>query len=765
MQNKEFSVEVGGKTLTAVFNDMSDQAHGSVILKMGDSAVLATAVMSAEKREGMNWFPLSVDYEEKFYAVGKILGSRFVRREGKPSDEAVLSGRVVDRTIRPLFNSEIRNDIQVVISVLSVGETDPDVLAVNAASLALATSDIPWNGPVSAVRVGQVSVESELITNPTYQEREEANFDMIACGRNSNINMIEVGSNIVAEDFVGSALEYASGDIEKIQKWQKEIVKEIGKTKREMDIPKINPEVVELFKKEIESKLDEAIFHGPGKGPITKLKNEWSKLAEEKFPEENKGLAAELYEEKIDEALHRGALENNKRPDGRKMDEVRPISAKVANISPIIHGSGLFYRGGTHILSVLTLGGPDDSQIVHGIEGELNRKFIHHYNFPPFSVGETGRVGGFNRRAIGHGALAEKALSYVIPSTEDFPYTIRLVSEAMASNGSTSMGSVCGSTLALMDGGVPIKSPVAGIASGLMMDDKGNYKILTDIQGPEDHHGDMDFKVAGTADGITAIQMDVKVDGIPIKILGEALVVAKKARLHILEVMLKEIPEPRKDISPNAPKILVIIIKPEQIGLVIGGGGKTIKDIKEKSGAEITIEDDGTVYLVGKDGSAEKAKEIVEGMTHEYKAGEKFDGVVVKVLDFGAFVRISPWAEGLVHVSEIAPFRVNNVSDFLKEGDKVPVVVKEIDDRDRISLSIKATNPELFKGKEPKGSTIPKTIKIRVKNNISLFFLPLSSSLVLILSCVVLENLFCCSERATSVRDIPSFTSFVTSLV
>ena len=712
MNSKEFSLKIGDKTLTAMFSDMSDQAHGSVILKMGNSAVLATAVMSENKKEGINWFPLSVDYEEKFYAVGKILGSRFVRREGKPSDEAVLSGRVVDRSIRPLFNSEIRNDIQIVISILAVGDIDADILAVNAASLALATSDIPWNGPVSAVRVGQpapskdgsgkTTTDGPLITDPTYAERESAHFDMIACGKDGNINMIEVGGAEVSEDYITKALEHASGDIEKLQVWQKEIVKEIGKTKREVEIEKINPDVVSLFKKEVEPKLDEAIFSGPGKVGIESLEKEWKTLASEKFPDENTSLATNYYEERVDEILHEEAILNNRRADGRRMDEVREISAKVANISPIIHGSGLFYRGGTHILSILTLGGPDDSQVVNGIEGELNRKFIHHYNFPPFSVGETGRVGGFNRRAIGHGALAEKALSYVIPNTEDFPYTIRLVSEAMASNGSTSMGSVCGSTLALMDGGVPIKAPVAGIASGLMMDDKGNYKILTDIQGPEDHHGDMDFKVAGTANGITAIQMDVKVDGIPISILSEALVAAKKARLHILDVMLKEIPEPRKDISPNAPKILVITIKQDQIGLVIGGGGKTIKDIKEKSGAEISIEDDGTVYLTGKDGSAEKAREIIEGMTHEHKAGEKFDGEVIKVLDFGAFVRITPWAEGLVHVSEIAPFRVDNVTDFLKEGDKVPVVVKEIDDRGRLSLSIKATAPNLFEDKKPK---------------------------------------------------------------
>jgi polyribonucleotide nucleotidyltransferase len=704
MNPKEFSALIGGKTLTAIFSDMSDQAHGSVILKMDGTAVLATAVMSEGKKEGINWFPLTVDYEEKFYAAGQILGSRFVRREGKPTDEAVLSGRVVDRTIRPLFNQGMRNEIQVIITVLSIDEYDPDILAVNAASLALATSDIPWNGPVSAIRVGGTSENDGLITDPGYKGREDAYFDMIACGKDGNINMVEVGGAEVSEDYVSKALEHASSDIEKLQTWQKEIIKEIGKTKREVEIEKINPEVVELFKSEIEPKLDTAIFSGPGKVGIESLEKEWKELASEKFPDENVALAVNHYEERVDEVLHKEALENDRRADGRKMDEVRPISAKVANITPIIHGSGLFYRGGTHILSILTLGGPEDSQIVNGIEGELERRFIHHYNFPPFSVGETGRVGGMNRRAIGHGALAEKALSYVIPKTEDFPYTIRLVSEAMASNGSTSMGSVCGSTLALMDGGVPIKAPVAGIASGLMMDDKGNYKILTDIQGPEDHHGDMDFKVAGTANGITAMQMDVKVDGVPIPILSDALAAAKKARFHILDVMTKEIPEPRKEISPNAPKILVLTIKQDQIGLVIGGGGKTIKEIKEKSGAEINIEDDGTVYVTGKDGSAEKAKDIIEGMTREYKAGEKFDGEVVKVLDFGAFVRITPWAEGLVHVSEIAPFRVNNVADYLKEGDKVPVVVKEIDERDRISLSIKATNPNLFEEKSGDGS-------------------------------------------------------------
>jgi len=700
MNHKEYSIEVGGKTITAQFGDMANQAHGAVILKMGNSAVLATAVMSKEKKEGTNWFPLTVDFEERFYAAGKILGSRFMRREGRPSDEATLSARVVDRTIRPLFNAEIRNEIQIVITVLSIDEDDPDILAVNAASLALATSNIPWNGPVSAVRIGQEKEDGGFVINPTYSERESERFDMIACGKDGNINMIEVGGAEVGEEFVTDTLKKASVEIEKLQEWQKKIVKEIGKEKREVEIAKINPEVVELFKKEIEGKLDAAIFSGPGKENIEALQDEWLKLAKEKFPEENHSLSGNYYEEVVDKVLHKEALEKDRRPDGRKMNEVRPISAKVGSITPIIHGSGLFYRGGTHILSLLTLGGPDDAQLLNDIENiDGKKRFIHHYNFPPYSVGETGRVGGANRRMIGHGALAEKALRYIIPDQESFPYTIRLVSEAMASNGSTSMGSVCGSTLALMDGGVPIKAPVAGIASGLMMSADGKYKILTDIQGPEDHHGDMDFKVAGTKNGITAIQMDVKVGGVPIPVLSDALNAAKDARLHILDVMGKVIPEARKNLSPNAPEILIIKIKEDQIGGVIGSGGKVIKDIKEKTGAEITIEDDGSVFLVGKNGSAQKAKEIVEGMTKEYKAGEKFDGVVTKVLDFGAFVKINAWAEGLVHVSEIAPFRVNNVSDFLKEGDKVPVVVKGVDEKDRISLSIKEVSPELFKDK------------------------------------------------------------------
>jgi len=698
MKSKEYSLEVGGEKMTASFTDLADQTNGSVMIRYGDTVVLVTSVMSRDPKEGGDFFPLTVDYEERFYAAGQILGSQFMRREGRPSEEAVLSGRVVDRTIRPLFDSHIRNEIQVVITVLSLGEHDPDVLAVVGASLALGTSDIPWNGPVSAVRIGRQKGLSELTVNPKYVFRndEKTDFDLTACGKDGKINMIELGTKEEQEKTVVDALKKASEEIEKIQTWQKKIIKEIGKEKKVIAKPETPKELTELFKKEIDPKLYDTIFAGPGSKKIDALRDEWLKVAGEKLPEIKGAIALDLYEETVNEILHKEAIENEKRADGRKIDELRPLFAQAGGISPIIHGSGIFYRGGTHILSALTLGGPGDVLVIDGMEEQTKRHFMHHYNFPPFSSGEVGRVGATSRRSIGHGALAEKALLAVIPSKDIFPYTIRLVSEALASNGSTSMGSVCGSTLALMDGGVPIKAPVAGIASGLMMmGDK--YKVLTDIQGPEDHHGDMDFKVAGTRNGVTAIQMDIKIGGIPIPILAEAFEHAKNARLQILDVIEKAISAPRKDISPNAPKILVVKINPDQIGMVIGSGGKTIKEIKERTGAEIDIEDDGTVFLTGKGGAAEAAKKIVEEMTHEYKAGEKFNGEVVRLMDFGAFVKIGYEAEGLVHVSEIASFRIDRVDQYLHEGDIVPVVVKEVDDRGRINLSIKQANPNFIK--------------------------------------------------------------------
>jgi len=699
MTKKEYSLEVGSKTLTAEFNDLTDQAHGAVMLRYGDTIILATAVMGKKPKDG-DFFPLTVDYEERFYATGKILGSRFVRREGRPSTDAILSGRIVDRTIRPLFNQKIRHEVQVVLTTLSIGQEDPDAVSVIAASLALGVSDIPWNGPASAIRIVN---NGSFVVNPHTKDREvsDVKLDMIACGKDEMINMIEVGSKEVSEDVLNQGLSLASTEIEKIQIWQKKIIADIGKKKREVELPVATKGTEELFNEIIAPKLKKFVFSGPGKEKTEEITSEWMKIFNEKYPEGNEGMAMEIFEESVNDLLHQEAIDNDARPDGRNMDEIRPLFAKAGGLSPILHGSGMFYRGGTHVLSVLTLGSPGDAQVMDGLTDQENKRFMHHYNFPPFSTGEVGRIGGTNRRMIGHGALAEKALSSVIPEKEIFPYTIRLVSEALASNGSTSMGSVCGSTLALMDGGVPIKAPVAGIASGLMMRDENNYKVLTDIQGPEDHHGDMDFKVAGTRDGITAVQMDVKVGGIPLKILAEAFEKAKIARFKILDVIEKEISIPRAKISPNAPEIIVMKIKPDQIGLVIGSGGKTINEIRDTTLVEdITIEDDGTIFITGKNETAQKAKDIIYGMTREYKPGEKFEGEVVRLMDFGAFVKIGPNAEGLVHVSEIAPFRVERVETYIKEGDKVPVSVKEVDEKGRLNLSIKAANPDFFSKKE-----------------------------------------------------------------
>ena len=702
MQKKEFSTELNGKKLSAEFSDLVENAHGSVILKYGNTVVLATAVISKDTID-KDYLPLTVDYEEKFYASGQILGSRFMKREGKPSDEAILSGRVVDRTIRPLFDQWIRKEIQVVITILSIEEDDPDVLAVIAASLALGVSKIPFHGPVSAIRIGKHKTDGFEV-NPTYTERENENFelDLIACGQDGNINMIELGGDEAQESVIIDALKKASEEIEKLNAWQKTVIAEIGVPKISLPAPVMPEEIKNLFASDIVPKLESYIMSGiPGGSKIGEIMDIWMTLAGEKYPDIKSAFAEHLFEEKVDAMIHEQVLKNNKRADGRGIDELRPLFAQAGGISSVLHGSGIFYRGGTHILSVLTLGGPSDAQIINGMEESTDAKrFMHHYNFPPYSTGETGRMGGTNRRMIGHGALAEKALLPMIPKNVNFPYTIRLVSEAMSSNGSTSMGSVCASTIALMDGGVPMKAPVAGIASGIMMDDKGNYKVLTDIQGPEDHYGDMDFKVAGTRNGVTAIQMDVKVAGVPIAALVEAFEKAKIARFKILDVILAAIPEVRKDISPNAPKILVLKIRPDQIGGVIGSGGKVIKEIKEKTGADIDIEDDGTVYCTGKDGSAEKAKAIIEALTHEYKPGERYEGLVTKIAEFGAFVKLQGDTEGLVHISEIAPFRVEKVETILRVGEIVPVIVKEVDnDRGRISLSIKLADPDWAKRK------------------------------------------------------------------
>ena len=726
MNKKEYNVEIGGKKLTATFSDLAEQAHGSVMLKYGETIVLATACISKDKQQGLGFFNLTVDYVERFYATGKILGSRFMHREGRPSEDAILASRAIDRTLRPLFDHSIRHAVQVIVTVLSLDKEDPTILAINAASLALAVSNIPWGGPVGAVRIGKYDSD-DLKINPEQelrQDDEKYKFDLTICGKGGNINMIEASAHQTKEEELAEAFKRASEEITKLEDFQKKIVSEIGLPKRVIEKEKIRKDSLKIFNEDILPKIEGALFSGAGKAKIDELHSVWNKIVKEFYTE--KGIEREdfipeddFFDETENEILHKKAIEENKRADGRAIDEVRDLFVQAGGISSILHGSGIFYRGGTHVLSVLTLAGPEERLLVDGMEMKEEKRFMHHYNFPPYSNGEVGRMGNTGRREIGHGALAEKALAMVLPSMLDFPYTMRLVSESMASNGSTSQASICASTLALMDGGVPIKAPVAGIAMGLMLSKAKSrtgeghdsslpfdfaqgqnfeYKILTDIQGPEDHHGDMDFKVAGTLRGVTAIQLDVKVEGVPIKILNEAIMQAKSARGIILDKITKEIALPRPEISPNAPKILIIKIKPDQIGMVIGSGGKTIKEIKGKSGAEITIEDDGTVYLMGRGKTAELAKKVIEEMTHEFKVGEVLKGEIVRIADFGVFVKLNHFTDGMVHISEMASFRVERVIDLARMGMIVPVKIIKVDaEQGKISLSIKEADKDFFK--------------------------------------------------------------------
>ncbi len=698
MKGQTYTVDIEGKVMSATFNNLAGHADGSVMMQMGDTVVLITAVMGEEK-PSMGYFPLSVEFEERHYASGQILGSRFMRREGRPSDNATLSGRVIDRTVRPLFNHSIRNEIQVIATVLAVGEEAPDVLAVIGASLALSVSHIPWDGPVGAVRLGIKKDTGAYVVNPTYTERELGllSAEMLVCGKDGDINMIETGAYELSEESILNAFKKASEINTLIETFEKSIIKEIGKEKKSVTVEVASEALQTLFNTEMREKLVTTLFSNrSGKAHIHELKDAWVALAKEHVEEVGGGNAGDFFEHAVDEELHRGALERGVRPDGRRMDEVRELFAQAGGVSPALHGSGIFYRGETHMFTALTLGGPGDSQILDTIEEDNTKKsFMHHYNFPPFSVGEVGRVGGFNRRMIGHGALAEKALIPVIPEKEVFPYTIRLVSETMSSNGSSSMGSVCASSLALMDGGVPITAPVAGIASGLMMKNREEYVLLTDIQGPEDEHGDMDFKVAGTRKGVTAIQMDVKVGGVTIAMLEGALEKARLARLEILDVMDREINTPRPDISPRAPKIITIKVLPDQIGLVIGGGGKTINGIKDATGVEdITIEDDGTVFITGKNGSAEAARDRILALTHIFAVGEIIeDAEVTRVAPFGAFVKLNAQSEGLVHISEIVPWRLENLDGILNVGDHVKVIISKVEDG-KVGASIKKVDPD-----------------------------------------------------------------------
>ncbi|HUC88849.1 MAG TPA: polyribonucleotide nucleotidyltransferase [Candidatus Paceibacterota bacterium] len=706
MNSKEYELEVGGKKITAIFSDLADQANGSVMLKSEGTVVMATAVISKDGDSNPGFFNLTVEYLEKFYAAGKILGSQFNHREGRPSDQAILAARMTDRTIRPLFDHHIKNAVQVIITVLAIGKADPKTLGVNAASIALYVSDIPWNGPVGAVHVSKTKADETIKINDYIPIADEPVYtlDLLVCGKDQTINMIEAMAFELSEEEMGKCFEVAVAEITKWEDFQKKLRAEFGKEK--LLFPKVETpaEMLSIFDEKVKPMLESGLFSKDSKKITSEAEELWKNIIDGKYdPDDDKGryAAEDHMRHYLDKAFHDAALIKGIRADGRAPDEIRKLYAKAGGISDTLHGSGIFYRGETHVLSVLTLAGPEAMHTIEGMESSCKKRFMHHYNFPPYSSGETGRFGGINRREMGHGFLAEKALTPVIPDKILFPYTIRVVSESVASNGSTSQASICASTIALMDGGVPIKNPVAGISIGLMIDkdDKNKYVLFSDIQGPEDHYGDMDFKVAGTRNGITAIQLDIKVDGVSVMILKDALERAKSARLQILEAIAKEIAGPRANISSNAPMILTVKIKKDQIGMIIGPGGKNINAIREETGTEITIEEDGTVFVTGKNGGAEKAVKIIGEITHEYKVGDTAQGEVVKLMDFGAFVRIGHDTEGLVHISEIAPFRVEKVSDILKEGDKVPIKIIKVDEKGRLSLSIKEADINFFKPK------------------------------------------------------------------
>ncbi len=705
MKIEIFELDLFGQKLKVEFTDLVYQADGSVIVSMGDTKVLATTVISPQVKEGIDFLPLSVEFEEKSYASGRIIGSQFQKREGRPTDEAILSSRIIDRTIRPLFDKWIRNEIQVTATVISLGEYDPDFLSVIASSLALSVSKIPFNSPASSIRVCRKS--GKTIVNPTYKDREESDCQILVCSSSFGLNMIEMSGNEISEKETVEMLKEAKVYLDKILDFQKDIVSKIGQKKILVEKPKYNTKMVELFNEKMSSVIEDMLFTSEnsfissGKDGLKKVFESWQNICKEKLTKEESLNSVMFIDEKIDDLVHTLALNKNKRFDGRKIDEIRPLFAKAGNVSALLHGSGIFYRGGTHILAVTTLGGPKDALIVDGMEQNQIKHFMLHYNFPPYSVGEVGRFGGLNRRVVGHGALAEKSILPVLPSFDDFPYTIRVVAESMSSNGSTSMASVCASTLSLMDAGVPIKRPVAGISSGLILSEKGDYVILTDIAGPEDHYGDMDFKVSGTSLGITAVQMDIKIMGVSIDILKEAFDRAKEAREKILDVISSEIKNPREKISDFAPTVAKIKIAQDQIGLVIGPSGKTINEIKNKTSvSDITIENDGSVYIVGKKESVSMAKSIIESMTKKFEKGDRLSVKIEKIAPFGAFASMSDRVDGLIHISEIKEGFSSTVDKLLKVGDIVPVIIKDVDEKGRYKLSIKEADPNFFNNKK-----------------------------------------------------------------
>jgi polyribonucleotide nucleotidyltransferase len=724
-----YQLKLENKNLEINLKTPAVQAAGSVLAQYGETVVLATVCFGPEK-EGLDFFPLTVDYEERYYAAGKILGPRFTKREGRPSQEAILIARAIDRAIRPLFPKDFKREVQVVITCLSWdGESEPGSLGLIAASLALFLSPLPWQGPIGVVRIGQnkngrhfgdLSVKHDnFILFPNYREREEGDLDLLISAVESNgellINMIEAQGNEVSEETILKAIDFAKPYLKEIIDFQKKILKENPVQKIELKEKVFQENLLSFVKEFLEGKLKEALFSGRliGDPPtrcgdkiegsslgrpadearqdnLKKLEEDLKEKVKENFGENLISQAMEIYEIEKEKIFIETVLNEKIRPDGRKIDEIRPLDVQVG-VLPRTHGSALFSRGLTKVLSITTLGSPGDQQLLEGMEIKGKKRFLHHYNFPPFAPGEIGKIGSPGRREIGHGALAEKALFPLIPSFDDFPYTIRVVSEVLSSNGSTSMASVCGASLSLMDAGVPISKPAAGISIGLVAkEDLKEYLLLTDIQGPEDHLGFMDFKVAGTETGITAIQMDVKIPGITKEILETALTRAKEARLKILEKMKSVLPAPRPEISPFAPKIYSIKIDPSKIGNVIGPGGRIINEIIENCGVTIDIEETGKIFVTGETAeAAQKAIDWITNLTREIKVGEIFQGKVKRILDFGAIIEILPGQDGLCHISQFADFRIPKLESIIKVGDIIPVKVISIDEAGRINLSAK----------------------------------------------------------------------------
>lgn len=701
LNKQEFKIDFAGKTISLTASRIAEQANSALIGQCGDTVVLATVTISKEN-SSKDYLPLVVDYEEKFYAAGKIIGSRFVRREGRPSEEAILSGRLIDRSIRPLFDSRIRKDVQIVITILSYDEeNDPDFISLLTASTALAASEIPWDGPIAGIKLTRLT-NGETVINPTnsqirgWKEKKEIEFEAFIAGPEKKISMIELAGSESEEEEIVASFEAGQKEMEKLIAFQKEVVQKIGKQK--LDI-KFDEEPKNAIKKEsenfLEGKLENALYAEDKilrQEQLNDLKRSLFEHLEQKMGKEAFGqsLVDAIFEETIDDLVHKKAVEEEKRPDGRKIDEIRPLFAEVG-LFKRLHGSALFMRGSTQALAAVTLAAPGAEQLIETMEISAKRRFMLHYNFPPYSTGEIKRLGTPSRREIGHGALAEKAIKPFIPSQEEFPYTIRIVSEILSSNGSSSMATVCASSLALMDAGVPVKKAVAGIAMGLMKSKEGNYKILTDIQGPEDHYGDMDCKVAGTKDGVSAVQMDVKIEGIDSRILKEILIKAQKARLEILETMNKAIDKPKERISSYAPIIMTLEINPEQIGEVIGPGGKVINKIIKDSGVEtIDIEESGRVFVASSDHEkAISAVRYIKSMTRAFQIGEIIEGEVIKILDFGAIVDLGGGKDGMIHISELKDGFVQKVEDVVKIGDVVKAKIVKIENG-KVGLSLKA---------------------------------------------------------------------------